>query len=154
MAALSLGLFALLASLYLLSYSGIYHSGDKVGYVRDAIKIIRQGPTELGHGGPFALTLALGLILAQAGEFVRPLQGLFLINIAATALAAVFLFLTILELGYDYRAGLLVAMLYGLASPAWVYSKLLFRDPFVAMALIAMVAFLVRFRRRWSCTRL
>ena len=149
-AALSIALFTLLAGVYLLSYSGIYHSGDEIGYVRDATEIIRETPIRLGHSGPFALVLASVLVVAQKIPFVGTLQAQFLINIVSTGLAAVFLFLLGLELRYDRRAALIVALMYGLASPAWVYSKLLFRDPFVATALIASATFLVRFRFRRS----
>ena len=149
-AALSIALFTLLLSVYLLSYSGIYHSGDEIGYVRDATKIIRETPNNLGHGGPFALALAGVLIVAQKFPFLGTLQVQFLINVVSTGLAAVFLFLLGLELKYDRRAALIVALMVGLASPAWVYSKLLFRDPFVAAALIALAYFLVRFRVRRS----
>ena len=86
------------------------------------------------------------LVVAQKIPFVGTLQAQFLINIVSTGLAAVFFFLLGLELEYDRRAALVVALMYGLASPAWVYSKLLFRDPFVATALIALAYFLVRFR--------
>ena len=153
-AVLAIGLFVFLAGVYLLSFSGIYHSGDEVGYVRDAVEIIRDGSIDLGHGGPFTLILAGVLILSKAIGFVGALQALFLTNIAATALAAVFLFLIATELKYDRRAALLTALLYGLASPAWVYSKHLFRDPLVAMALIAMLYFSIRFRYRSSLVSL
>ena len=145
-AVVSIALFTLLVGVYLLSYSGIYHSGDEIGYVRDATQIIRATASSLGHGGPFALVLASVLGVAQKIPFVGTLQAQFLISIVSTGLAAVFLFLLGLELKYDRCAALIVALLYGLASPAWVYSKLLFRDPFVATALIALAYFLVRFR--------
>ena len=53
-AVVSIALFTLLVGVYLLSYSGIYHSGDEIGYVRDATQIIRATASRLGDGGPFA----------------------------------------------------------------------------------------------------
>ncbi len=149
-AVLSIGLFALLTGAYLLAYSGVYHSGDEVGFVRDAVDMIRNKSADPGYGGPFTALLAIAILLTQSVDFIGMLQAVYLVNIATTALAAVFVFLLGVELAYDWRTALLVALLYGLASPAWVYSKLLFRDPFIALMLIAMAYFLIRFRFRRS----
>jgi hypothetical protein len=75
-------------------------------------------------------------------------QLLFLLNIPITALTAVFLFLLTVELQYGTRVALLIALLFGLTTPAWVYSKALFREPWAALGLAAALYFVVRFRRR------
>lgn len=86
----AIGIFALLSGVYLLGYSGIYHSGDEVAYVNTAIDLIRgrlngDNPRELpdlvnvlvfarpgdigpggeviGGAGPFTLLLAVVLLL-------------------------------------------------------------------------------------------
>lgn len=149
-AAIAVSLFGLLCTIYLLSYSGVFHSTDEMLYVDNAIELVQGRTDTVGHGGPFVLACALIFGLTQSIDFVGPLQAIFLLNIPATAITALFLFGFVVELGYGKRTALLTALLYGLATPAWVYSKTLFREPLAAAGLMAGIYFLARFRTQFS----
>jgi hypothetical protein len=147
---LALGLFSFLFGVYLLSYSGVFHSGDDVSFVDSAIELLRGSTKWPTHGGLFPLSLAAVLALTRGLRGIGPVQAMFLVNVSATALTAVFLFFLGRELRYAWKAALLVALLCGLATPIWFYSKVLFREGFIAMWLTAAALFSVRFGRRFS----
>ncbi|MGE5233879.1 MAG: phospholipid carrier-dependent glycosyltransferase [Acidobacteriota bacterium] len=65
--------------------------------------------------------------------------GVGLTNAAVIAAAAALLFALARRLGYEPRTALLVALLAGLASPLWVYTKDLFAEPLAALGLVAFV---------------
>lgn len=146
-AALATGLITLLIAVYLLSYSGIYHSGDEIFYFDQATDIVLGESRAIEKGGPYIVVLAAIFALTREMEGIGPLQAMFLINVVTTAIAALFLFLLGIELGYKKSVALLAALLYGLTTPAWVYTKDLFREPWAAAGLVGAMFFLVRFRR-------
>lgn len=145
-----IGIFTLLSALYLLSYSGVFHSADEIYYVLNALQFTSGDTASLGKGGPFVLALSAISLVVESMDGIGRLQTMFLLNIPVTALAASFLFLLGIALGYDRRAALLTALLYGLATPAWVYSTALFREPWAALGLIAALYFAVKFRENKS----
>ena len=57
-----------------------------------------------------------------------------------TALTAALLCALILRLGHGRRAAVAVALLFGLASPAWAYTVSFFSEPTIAICLLAAVA--------------
>jgi hypothetical protein len=63
-------------------------------------------------------------------------QTLFLLNILATALAAVCVFASVRALGYPEQTALVTALLFGLGTQAWPYTRTFFRDP-LAMLFLA-----------------
>lgn len=144
--ALSMGLMALLVAVYLLSYSGVYHSGDEIFYFEQATDLAMGESQTIQQGGPYVVVLAAIFALTKDLEHMGPLQAMFLTNVVTTAIAALFLFLLVIELGYGKSIAILVALLYGLTTPAWVYSKNLFREPWAAAGLVGAMFFLVRFR--------
>lgn len=145
---LAVGIFAVLCAVYLLSYSGVFHSGDEIFYVLNAMDFVQGDAASIGKGGPYVLVIGLVTRVMEVLGFDARLQILFLINVPITALTAVFLFLLAIELGYGARIAVLVALLFGLTTPAWVYSKALFREPWAALGLAAALFFVIRFRRR------
>jgi len=147
---LALGLFSFLFGVYLLSYSGVFHSGDEMSFIDSAVELLRGNAKWPTHGGLFPLALAGILALTRGLEGASPLQAMFLLSILATALTAVLLFFQGRELGYAGKAALLVALMCGLATPLWFYSKVLFRESFMAMWLTAAAFFSIRFGRRFS----
>ena len=69
-----------------------------------------------------------------------------LFNALATALTGVLLLVYLQQVGFTWRVGLLVALLFGLATPAWPYAKSLFSDPFSGLLLLAAAAALLKLR--------
>ncbi|MCB0232558.1 MAG: hypothetical protein KDH90_26120 [Anaerolineae bacterium] len=146
----AIAIFTFLCAVYLLSYSGVFHSGDEIYYVQNALNYLNGSTDNPGKGGPFVLALSVVSLAVQLIDHVGAIQALFLLNIPVTAMTACFIFLLGVELGYDRRAAVLVALLFGLTTPAWVYSKALFREPWAAAGLIAALYFAVRFRKNRS----
>jgi hypothetical protein len=68
-------------------------------------------------------------------------QTLFLLNIFATALAAVCVFASVRSLGYADRTALVAALVFGTGTQAWPYTQTFFRDP-LAMLFLAFA---------WAC---
>ncbi len=81
------------------------------------------------------------LALLTGGGLV---QTLFLMNILATALTAVCVFASAKTLGYRDRTALVTALVFGLGTQAWPYTRTFFRDP-LAMLFLAFA---------WLCTLL
>jgi hypothetical protein len=142
------GVFILLCAVYLVSFSGVFHSGDEIFYLQNAVDFMQGEAASLGKGGPYVFVIGLATRAMEMLGLDARVQILFLLNIPITALTAVFLFLLTVELQYGTRVALLIALLFGLTTPAWVYSKALFREPWAALGLAAALYFVVRFRRR------
>ena len=66
----TLGLFVLLFSIYLLSYSGIVHSRDEVLYIRNATRPVEGECRTLGHGG-FRCSPGSGLVGISTAVIAR-----------------------------------------------------------------------------------
>jgi hypothetical protein len=62
-------------------------------------------------------------------------QTFFTLNLYATALAGVFVFLMVCDLGYQPKTAILTSLLFGMGTMAWPYSKTAFRDPLSMMFL-------------------
>ncbi|HAL62529.1 MAG TPA: hypothetical protein DCP08_09005 [Chloroflexi bacterium] len=163
--ALALSLFLL--AIYLLTYSGDIHSSDGLSMLSVTESLVKRGDYDtnqilwmglqqgtFGRGGELysrkgmgtslvALPLAwLGLIVPFWG-FV---QTTLLLNVAVTALSGLLVFLYLRRLGYSWEVGLLMALLFGLGTMAWPYSKYFFSEPLTGLALLAAAYFLLRFR--------
>ncbi len=85
---------------------------------------------------PIQSVLGAGLVrlaLLTGGGLV---QTLFLLNILATALAGVCVFASVQALGYSDRTALVTALLFGVGTQAWPYTRTFFRDP-LAMLFLA-----------------
>jgi len=163
--ALALSLFLL--AIYLLTYSGDIHSSDGLSMLSVTESLVKRGDYDtnqilwmelqqgtFGRGGQLysrkgigtslvALPLAwLGLIIPFWG-FV---QTTLLLNVAVTALSGLLVFLYLRRLGYSWEVGLLVALLFGLGTMAWPYSKYFFSEPLTGLGLLAAAYLLLRFR--------
>jgi hypothetical protein len=166
------GLF--LFAVYLLSYRGGFHSVDEVSMFAVTESLVKFGRVNTdqiawtqwttsqreaqgffgldGHvyskkGLAMSLALAplywLGLALPGLGM----LQTASLLNAGVTAATAGLLFGLVRRLGYAERVALGVALLYGLATIAWVYSKYLFSEPLAGLLLLATAYLLTVFRQ-------
>jgi hypothetical protein len=170
--ALSVGLF--LFAVYLLSYRGGFHSVDEVSMFAVTESLVKFGRLNtdqiawtqwttsqreaqgfFGADGHVYSKKGLALSLAMAPLYalglVMPglgmLQAVSLANAILTAATAGLLFGLVRRLGYDERVAAGVALLYGLATIAWVYSKYLFSEPLAGLLLLAAAYLLVAFRQ-------
>ncbi len=172
--ALALGVGLFLFAVYLLSYRGGFHSVDEVSMFAVTESLVKFGRLNtdqiawtqwatsqreaqgfFGVDGHVYSKKGLAMSLAMAPLYwlglVTPglgmLQTASLLNPILTAITAGLLFRLVRRLGYDERVSIGVALLYGLATIAWVYSKYLFSEPLSGALLLATAYLLVAFRR-------
>ena len=164
---LSFCLFALLFSAYLLTFSGVFHSSDEMSMLAVADSLGRRGEVDINlyrwlglQQGQFGLDgnlyshKGLGMSLAAfpltwlalQSSHLGNVQAAMLTNAALTAFTAVFLFLYVRRLRFGRGVALGVALLYGLATMAWVYARYLFSEQVTGLTLLAAAFFLLRYR--------
>jgi hypothetical protein len=84
---------------------------------------------------------------------VGQLQATLLFNAIVTAWTAVLLWLTALRLGYRDRTGMMLGLLFGIATIAWPYAKQFFGEPLSALSLLTCFYALLAWRQvgstRW-----
>lgn len=162
-----LGLFLLLFAVYLLTYTPRINSSDGLAMFATAESLVRRGALDIeqvrwmglqqgtyGLDGLLYSRKGIGLPLALLpltwlGLWVPgwgPVGASLLFNAIVTALTAVLLLGYVQQLGFSRRTGLLVALLFGLATPAWPYAKSLFSDPFSGFLLLAAATALLKTR--------
>ena len=113
----------------------------------------RDGRTYSKYGLGQSLT-ALPLYLAGAawramtGTGQAPRSAALLLNSLLTAGTAGLLLVLARDLGHSIRTGVMLALAYGLCSPAWVYTRTFFSEPLVTFLLTGAALALVRFTRR------
>lgn len=114
--------------------------------------------TGIGHSLLALPLLALGKWIAQVTSFAHPLWLMqftmaMLFNPLVTALNGMLVYLVARRLGLRQKTGVLLAVLYGLTTMAWVYSKSSFSDPLVSLLLFSAFYSLLVFqdttRSRW-----
>ncbi len=146
-AVIGLCLFVFLCAIYLITYSGVPYVGDEFGLAAGVEGLVKWGDatlTQMSWFGYVAGTFEPGQIVLAAPlywlawhvPFVGNLQALYLFNVFVTALTAVVLFLYVRRLGYSPGVSVATALLYGLATNAWVYTKTFFREPLAALLLL------------------
>jgi hypothetical protein len=92
----------------------------------------------------------IGSILYQLASIVDVggAQAYFTMNLYATAITGALVYLSVHILGFRRRTAILCALIYGVGTMAWPYSKTAFRDPLAAcMIAIAMLGWLVLIRK-------
>ena len=178
--ALAVSVGFLLFAVFVLCYRGGFHSIDEVSMfavTESLVKIGRPDTDQIawtqwttsqreaqgffgidGHvysKKGLAMSLAMvplywvGLVIPGLGM----LQTASLINQMVTAVTGALLYLTVRRLGYRERVALGVALLYGLATIAWVYSKYLFSEPLAGLLLLATAYLLVASRQQGGLWR-
>lgn len=166
-------LFLLLTAVYLLTYRGQPISGDEVFIYDSAESLARRGDMyrtyeyhqsagpqfrlKPGPNGepwlepiqePIAVILAVPLIwLGQSLPTVGTMHVVWLFNVLMTALVAVSLYVIGLWQGYSVRTAWLGALLYGLSTIAWSYSRYLFREPTTAFFVLWAFACAIHLRQ-------
>lgn len=161
-------LFVTLCSVYMLTYSGRIESTDTLFLLDATGSLVRYGdtrldvtagvrpppPNQLLTGGlydplpdvaaePLQMLLAAPLYwLADRVPGVGLAHSVYLFNILVSAAAGCVMCLYALVLGYGVRVGVLAALLLGMASIVWPYSKTFFQEP-LALLLILLAALLL-----------
>ncbi len=165
----SLLVFLCLFAVYMIGYSGVLRSGDAESMLAVTESLVKRGAVDtpqmwwsipvgtgrLGPDGRFYSKYGLGLSLLAAPLYwlalVVPRLGLvqtvLLLNPLLTALTAAVVCLYVSELGYRPAVAVTVALAFGLGTAAFVYAKYLFSEPLSALALLAGVWWLLRYRR-------
>jgi hypothetical protein len=164
----------LLVSVYLLFYSGQFHSVDEESLLSMAENLVKVGwfdtparafelqaglPITQGFEGvdgriyskkgwawPLLLTpfYAVSLLSSKLGG----LQVAHLASVLVTALTGALVYLCGRELRFSPRASLAAALFFGLGTIALVYSKFLFAGPFVGLTLTGSVWALLHCQHR------
>jgi hypothetical protein len=157
----------LLFSMYLLSFSGLLYSQDSMSMFSVTESVVKRGEfdtdqmwtlfkarDELASNGEsyakygygtslFAVPLyALALVLPGLGL----VQTTLLTSAVVIALAGALVFLAVRRLKYTRGVSVVSALLFGLATPAWVYAKQFWSEPFALFTLFAAFYFLLACR--------
>ena len=113
----------------------------------------RDGRTYSKYGlGQSLAALPLYLVgsawRAMTGAGHAPRSAALLLNSLLTAGTAGLLMILARELGQSTRTGIMLALAYGLCSPAWVYTHTFFSEPLVVFLLTGAALAVVRYSRR------
>jgi hypothetical protein len=166
---LALCLFALLFSVYVLTFSGVYHSSDEMSMLAVTDSLARRGAWDIellrwmgeqqgsfGPDGHLYSRKGIGTTLAALPHYWLALQSRLVPNVqmamltngVTTALAGVLVYLLLRRLRYSYGVSLLAALAFGLGTMAWPYARFLFSESLAGLGLMLSFYFLVRFRDR------
>ncbi|MBI5034484.1 MAG: hypothetical protein HZB51_28510 [Chloroflexi bacterium] len=164
---IALWLALILFGVYLLTYSGQIFSGDGMSMFSVAESFVKRG--ELNTDQLWTLFKSRNEIAADGESyakygfgtslFIAPLYALALVlpgiglvqtSILGSALAIAFasalLFLAARRLNFATNVSIVVALLFGLATPAWVYARELWSEPYGLATLFAAFYFLLCYR--------
>jgi len=162
--ALALAVFLALASVYLLTYNGLFRSIDELALFSAAESLAQTGCLEtpqllfaayhnpVGRLEPlFPLISVPFYWIAVRWAEVGNVQTAMLVNILLTAGTGAVLLLALRRMGYAPLPATFTALSYGLTTLAWPYSRTFFREPLLALLTILAVLFYIRWRKtsRW-----
>ena len=161
---LALCLLAFLFSIYLLTFSGRYHSSDEMSMLAVTDSLARRGAWDIeflrwmgeqqGSFGPdghlysrkgIGTTLAAlpAYWLALHSGLVGNVQAAMLTNSLLTAATAALIFLFLRRLGYRVGVALGTALAFGLGTMAWPYARYLFSETLAGLGLLLSAYFLL-----------
>ncbi|MBI4786377.1 MAG: hypothetical protein HY782_04955 [Chloroflexi bacterium] len=156
-----------LFGIYLLSFSGMLYSQDSQSMFSVAESFVKRGElntdqmwtlfkarNELASDGESYAKYGYGISLVAVPLYALALAlpGLGLVQTTVQtssvviALSGALLFLAARRLNYSRGVSVLVALLFGLATPAWVYAKQFWSEPYGLFTLLAAFYFLLRYR--------
>lgn len=162
-----LAIFSFLLALYLLTFSGRFHTSDGLAMFAVADNITRSGhldieairwitdqqggfgPDGLGYASKGLMTSVVGVPLVWIGRGVPwwgATQTALLLNPLLTALTAWLLFHFVRRWGYDRPTAMLTALTFGVATLAWPYTKTFLSEPLTGLGLLLAAYLLVRYR--------
>ncbi len=167
---LFIAIFLCLISVYLASYSGRIESSDSLRVVDTASSLVNFGdflrdeslwqePPRyflLDEAYPFspynikeplitiaaAIPYAIATYIPQVGQ----VHATWLLNILVVALSGSFVYVLAIQLNFGTRTAVLSALLFGLGTIVWAYSKTLFRDPLIILWFLIIATSLEQWR--------
>ncbi|MBE7551898.1 MAG: phospholipid carrier-dependent glycosyltransferase [Anaerolineales bacterium] len=169
---LSIGLFLL--AIYLLAYRGGFHSVDEASIFAVTESLVKFGRLNtdqiawtqwttsqaeaqgfFGRDGHVYSKKGLALSLAQAPLYwlalylpgVGMLQTVSLLNSLITAATGLLIFMFGQRLGFSNLTAVIVSLIFGLATIAFVYAKYLFSEPLAGFLLLLATYMLFVYRR-------
>jgi hypothetical protein len=155
--ALAVGLFATLFSVYLLTFSGVYHSTDEMAILVTADSLARRGTWDIdlirwtaeqqgdmGPDGHLYSNKGIGTSLAALplywlalqSQRVGNVQAGMLSNAVVTALTGVVIYLFLCRLRFSPGSASGTALAFGLGTMAWPYARLLFGESLAGLCLL------------------
>ena len=158
---LAAGVFWLLVAIYTLTYVGAFKSNDERLVFSSVDSWLKRGDLTtnqiywagvgrfnldgemIGYFEPGQMIAAVPFYL-WGRALGAAVQGTFFLNIFVTAGCGALLYLSAIALGYQRKVALITTLLYGLATPAWAYSRYFFREPLTTLG--GMVAFYAMLR--------
>jgi hypothetical protein len=166
--AITLTLVTLLASVYMLTYNGRIESSDTRALFDAVSSLVQYGDNYLDISAwyNYPLPTARGLypLAPIAAEPLQPIlatplfwiaqripgiglaHAVWLFNILVCALAGGAFFLYAITLGYSEATAVLGALLFGLCTIIWPYSKTFFREPLALLLILLAALFIERWR--------
>ncbi len=171
---LGLGLGLFLSAVYLFTYRGGFHSVDEVSMFAVTESLVKFGQVNtdqiawtqwatsqaeaqgfFGRDGHVYSKKGLALSLAQAPLYwlalylpsLGMLQLVSTLNAFITAAAGLLVFMFAHRLGFSRRTGLWTALIFGLATIAFVYAKYLFSEPLAGFLLLLAAYMLLAYRQ-------
>lgn len=168
--AIGVSLVVFLIAAYFFTFNGYKISGDEALLFDATESMARQGnfqlnylfdahpPTSLLNANPPSAdtepmqpVLAVPLFwIAQALPGIGMVHTVWLFDILVTALTAGTLYAYGLALGYSIRTAALTALIFGLATIAWPYSRTFFREPLFTWLALLSAVLMVRLRHQLS----
>ncbi|MBC7869620.1 MAG: hypothetical protein H7Y09_02170, partial [Chitinophagaceae bacterium] len=175
-----IALFLLLMSVYLLTYRGLPMSGDEIFMYDSATSFAQRGdlyrvyeyntvvspPNRLipnEDGSPWlqpvqeplmAILISPLVGLARSVDGIGTMHIVWLFNLVITALTGVSLYVIALRQGYSIRMGWVLGVSYGIATNAWFYGRLLFREPITGLFLLWAFAAAFTLQKAWGSRRI
>lgn len=175
-----IALFLLLMSVYLLTYRGLPMSGDEIFIYDSATSFAQRGdlyrvyeyntvvspPNRLipnADGSPWLQPVQeplMAVLISPLLGFARAIDGIgtmhivWLFNLVITALTAISLYAIALQWGYSIRVAWVLGLSYGIATNAWFYGRLLFREPITGLFLLWAFAAAFTLQKAWGSRRI
>lgn len=136
----ALALAAFLLFLYLLSYSGVPHNPDEWYYLTGTQAAVTGNLRNVqAHGWLFSLLIVPFYVAAMAISDLGSFQAATLLNNVIVAATAVTLLRTLAETKISRGSRVAAALIFGLGTLAWPYSRYLFREPAAGLFLLGTV---------------
>ena len=156
-------LFIFLLSLYILTTAGYPTTSMCSSMFYTAKSLIEKGDlgldnptleTGIGKDGKYYIYEGLAVIIVVAiftavSKFIGLFpHGIFMTNHMLTAIACIILFLIGRELKYSKKTSLVLALIYGIGTMAWVHSRYLMPEPLTTVVYLSAFLFLLKYKHK------
>ena len=155
-------LFVFLASLYMITTPGYFTTSMGSSIYVTAKSLVEEGnfaldkptlETGIGTDGKYYVYQGLAFILIAAAffsiiKFIAPHGFLLITNQILTAAACLVIYLIGRELKYSKKTSILLSLIYGVATMAWVHSRYLMPEPLTTLVYLTSFLFLLKYKNR------